>query len=218
MRVTRGVFAAAIAGGGMLGALGTLRAFAAPGRQAAAQKGAASTPTQQIGDVSIGGKSVTATVEQNAKKGVLDVDLKGQPVVVTSARYDLTAPHVVLKIRNSLVSTGEATGGVDVAVRNSEKQNTTLRCARATYVGASSATAGSEARPPHLHLTGPVHSTVRDPQLAKPLETTAASADIDFLPDGTNHIVMTDSTFTGTPIEPEPAPGNKTKPGKKATP
>ena len=206
-RVTRGIFAAVIASGSMLAA------SAAPGRQAAAQKGA--TPAQQIGDVSIGGKNVNAAFDQNGKKGILDVDLNGHPgpVVVTSARYDLTAPHVVLKIRNSLVSTGDATGGVDVALRDPDKnQDTTLRCSTAMYTGAT------PAKPAHLHLTGPVHSTLRNPQLAKPLETTAASADIDFLPDGTNHIVMTDITSTGTPIEPEPTQTNKPKPGKKAAP
>jgi outer membrane receptor protein involved in Fe transport len=172
-------------------------ALAAPG----VLQGTAAAPTRQIGDVRVGGsKDIVLTAVQNTKRGTLDFDLKGSRVTITSARYDLSAPHITLSIKNSKAQTGTAVGGVAVEVRNPEqRQTSTLRCAAADYFAARGQ------NPARLELKGSVTSILRDPQLAVPLETRATDGGtVLFLPDGTNSIKLRGTTISGTPIEPTP--------------
>ena len=179
--------------------------------------GAAQAPSapQRIGNVQLDtGKDGTLTFEQNPRKKVTNVLMVGSPVRVTSARYDLTAPHITLSLAKNRVQRGTATGGgVIVNLRNPEaSQNSTLHCGSAVYTETTAADGATG----HLKLTGGVRSVLHDPQFATPLETVSNDADIDLLPDGTNRVRFSGLRATGTPIEP-PAPAKAT-PKRKVAP
>ncbi len=161
-----------------------------------AKKDQAQKPLPRIGEATIAGVAVKMEFRSFVDKG-FSAQLDGRPVVVTTARYDLTAPHVALTVRNKLIQTGNATGGVRVVARNPEQhQLSTLDCTEAQYAGAVGE------KPAHLHLIGPVHAVMQDPQLAQPLDVNSESGDVFLLADGTNDVILTNGTAKGTPIEP----------------
>src|SRR5262245_7252360 len=69
------------------------------------------------------------------KGDAVTFNLTGPDLRITTARYDIAAPHITLVVRNGQVQTGTAAGGVHVEVRNPEqKLTTTLTCDAADYV------------------------------------------------------------------------------------
>ena len=123
-------------------------------------------------------------------------------VVVTTARYDLSAPHITLQQANrkNVITTGTASGGVTVVVRDTE-QTTTLTCERAVYTFAT----GNA--PTRIDLTGKVKAITRTPGFTEegPPVLTGESGFVEFLSDGRTVIQLESPEATGTPIEPPPA-------------
>ena len=178
----------------------------AAGSFAAAPQGGAKNLPPQIGDIHLSSPdpNTVLTFEQNPKTKKSDFDIRGKSVTLSSARYDMTAPHITFAIKGGKLTTGTAAGGVLVNVRNPEaSQHSSLRATNANYQGATAS------NPARLHLTGNVRWVYTDPQWEKPLITTANEGDVFFLPDGTNRITLTHPDISGTPIEPPAAPKKK---------
>jgi len=127
------------------------------------------------------------------------VTLQGPRVSITSARYDISAPHIQLIGRPGGLVKGTASGRVHVVARDQETgQVTTVDCDSARYaVGATPKTG-------RIDLEGNVVSKTTAPQLAQPLESESKSGFIEFQPDGRIRVVLAGGTMTVTPNEPAP--------------
>jgi hypothetical protein len=171
----------------------------------------------QIGQFSVLGME---RVEIIAVRGnTVTTTVTGNPVSFTSARYDITAPNIKAVTTKGLVSSGIASGGARVVVRQPEekgetpkkttptwKRQTTLTCSTATYRWAS------EGSPARIDLAGPVKSTSKDP-LVNPLDATFESGFIEFVDEDTTRIVLEKPIVSGTAIEkPKPKPEPKKNP------
>lgn len=149
---------------------------------------------ERIVILDVRGKTVTTTIT-------------GNPVSFTSARYDISAPNIKAVTTKGLVSSGIASGGARVVVRQPEEEReTTLTCSTATYRGAS------KEAPARIDLAGPVKSVSKDPQVIIQ-DATFESGYIEFLDADTTKIVLEKPIISGTAIEkPKPKPEPKKKP------
>lgn len=139
------------------------------------------------------------------------VTLRGQKLEVTSSRYDIAAPKIVLNLKRTAAATADATGGVRIAVRNPEEsQDATLTSDTAQYVGAL---AGKN---PFIYAIGNVRAVTRTPDFdpSNPFVTRTRKATIELLPNGGYRMSFDGFEGEGTPLE-KPAKSAKPAAGKK---
>jgi hypothetical protein len=122
-------------------------------------------------------------------------------VKATTARYDIAAPSIDLtyNTKTKLVTTGKATGGVRIGVRDPDRSMlTTLTGDQADYDGIRN--------PPRITVNGNVRSVVRSPQFdpSNPLVTTASTGYVEFLDNGRVRVKLSNASAVGTPVEPAP--------------
>jgi hypothetical protein len=137
----------------------------------------------------------------------ITVQLSGPRLSVSSPQYDMTAPQIQMTARKGgkparfKVTTGTATGGVRIVVRQPEAQRTTIvNCDTAVYT----ASADPAATTGRIDLKGDVRSETRDPAFARPLVNTADSGVIELLGRNRTTIELNNGSSTLTPIEPRP--------------
>lgn len=124
--------------------------------------------------------------------------LRGENLSVTSARYDIAAPKIVLLGKKAVPTNADATGGVRIAIRNPEdQQDTTMTADTGQYVGPS---AGKNA---FIYATGNVHTVTRTPDLSPdgPLVMDSRKATVELLPDGGYNIKFDGIKGSGIPLE-----------------
>jgi len=143
----------------------------------------------------------TAVTILNQKSGAIDVDLRGPKLAITTARYDMAAPRITLSLLKGKANRGEATGGVQVAVREPElKRTTNLTGRSAVYSGA---VPGKNAK---IEITGDVRVVVRSPEFSAPWVTTCTRAIVEFVDADQTRITTEGMTSAGTLNEPAPKP------------
>ena len=112
----------------------------------------------------------------------------------------MASPRILLNFKGSKVTTGSASGGVQVTVKDaSAGQTTTVTCDTANY------TVGATAGRGRIDLKGTVRSKTYSPGFAQPLVSESESGFIEFTPDGPI-VQLNKGSATVTPIEPTPAP------------
>jgi hypothetical protein len=146
------------------------------------------------------GAEGTVDFSINNKQRTISWDLRGKNLSVTTARYDLAAPRIMLlhDYKRNIVVKGNATGGVRIEAREPDL-TTVLTCDTAVY----RETTGTNA-PARIDVQGNVRAVVRNANFTQedPPVLLARSGYILF-PEGEDTVVHLDSPrVTGTPIEP----------------
>jgi hypothetical protein len=188
--------AAAVAGAAVLACLTPLVGGAAAAAQQPAAASAAAAP--RIGEVTIQHFSRMET--ERPRGGVLLFSITD--AAITSARYDMSAPHMDISIKNGAVQTAAASGGVHLIARDPEAgQTMDVTCDTARYQRDTSGTGAG-----HIDMEGHVHTKTYTPQFEGAFEATYESGTIDFLPEGGMRVVANNGSAHGTPIEPAARP------------
>lgn len=142
-------------------------------------------------------------MEPSLKAGVRTVILAGPSLVVTSPRYRMAAPRITLTFKGSTVTTGLATGGVQVTVKDAaSNQTTTVTCDTATYSVTAAFKRG------RIDLKGTVRTKTYSPGFAQPLVSKSESGFIEFTSNGPV-VQLNDGSATVTPNEAVAAPAKK---------
>lgn len=128
---------------------------------------------------------------------------------IRSAQYDLAAPKITMGIKNRLLDTATASGGVRVITREKNaltgklRESINLRSDNATFIGERKAKDGAVTRPSRLELRGNVKGTYLSSLFSEsdPLKVDTDAVDIEFPDAETADVVLRNGTITGTPVE-----------------
>jgi hypothetical protein len=174
-------------------------AMAAP--QASSQGPKANSGT--VGEVRLE-KYVILRLEPPPQPGIMAVSASGQSMKVLSPRYQMVTPRIRLTLKNGRVLTGNATGGVQVTVKDDvTNQTTQLTCDSAVY------TAGAIPNRGRIDLKGNVKSKTYSPGLAEPLVSESESGFIEFTGNSTPTVQLNNGSASFTLKEPPAEPAKK---------
>jgi hypothetical protein len=148
---------------------------------------------------------------QSRKAGSLEADLKGKGLVISTSRYLLAAPHILLTAAKGAVSEGQATGGVRVEVKTTridengkeDEQTSTLTGDRAIYTAAVKDKDNKIEKNATIRVVGSVRSVIRQGQL-QPLTTNCKEAVVEFLDADRTKTTLIQPDFQGTLQETSP--------------